>query len=164
MNTPYAKIYPVGSTQYEVCVALNNYFDRAETYNDYYNYYACTFTIPKYENDVLKTSKTHNIQGYFEYLLKSINLEGIYIQELTKKGVVHLHGVVYTKNIDRTTKYRRRIKGKWSYSYRIKDYPFEHIIKDLPTTRAKNAWVSYMIKNQTSKTLLEYLQNNAPLE
>lgn len=162
MSLPYDrfKIYPLTSTQYEISVDLNNYFDRANTYNDYYNYYAVTLTIPKAEYDTLKQSKTHNVIGYFSYLLKLCNLQGLYIQELTKRGVIHLHGVVCTNKINRDTKYRRKIKGKWSYSYVLKDYPFEHIVKDIPTSRAQNAWCSYMIKNQRSKSLLEYLQTD----
>lgn len=148
-------IFTTKNTQIEVSQAIQNYLEYARYYDEYQDYYAITLTIPKNDADKLKNEK-FDIIGYFKDRLLHLKINGIWIVEHTKKGVEHLHGVVYTKQWKDIPNKRILIKKTYSYTKEI-DYPFHHVVKTLPSKRAMTGWHNYMIKHCIHKTVVEYM-------
>lgn len=157
------KIFNQTDDEIEVGQTIFDYYEYAYENEEFWNYYAITLTIPKNTSDMIKKSdrKDKSVQGYFEYLLKQLNFNGVWVVEHTKKGVEHLHGIVYTSEIVKNNipKFKRYINKKLSYSYDLSllDYPYQHVVKDITSRRAMTGWCRYMTKNCIHKTVLEYL-------
>lgn len=150
-------IFTTKNTQIEVAQAIDNYLEYARYHNEFSDYYAVTLTIPKNDADKIKGNKL-DIQGYFIDRLKDLNISGIWIMEYTKKGVEHLHGVVYTEQWRDIPNKKTIIKKKWQVSKVLPDYPFHHIVKTLPSKIAMTGWRNYMIKHCIHYTVVEYIQ------
>lgn len=153
-------IFTTDHTQIEVCQAVNNYLEYARYYEEFEHYYAVTLTISKNNADKIKAEKL-DIQGYFYDRLKELNISGIWVMEHTKRGVEHLHGVVYTEQWKDIPNKSIKIKNKYSYTKTLDNYPFQHVIKTLPSKLAMTHWRNYMLKSCIHKTVVEYIQKGS---
>lgn len=160
-------LYSGDNTQVEVANAIERYLEYAKTYDEYWNYYAITLTMPDYVAKHIKEhcdNKNHkSVIGYFEYLLGQWGINGIWIVEHTKKGVEHLHGVVYTEKFLSYPKQTFKKNGKWTYTLVAPEdiFPYQHVIKTLPSKRAMTGWRNYMIKHCIHKSVIEYFEASA---
>lgn len=157
--------YSGTNSQVEVSNAIERYLAYAKANDDYFGYFAITLTIPDHIGKHIKSigDNSKSVIGYFEFLLTQWGLKGVWTVEHTRKGVEHLHGVVYNLDIPKYNKQSLKIKGKWTYTYiaPMEVYPYHHIIKTLPSKRAMTGWRNYMIKHCIHKSVIEYFDASA---
>lgn len=141
-------IFPIGTNPLEIHKALDDY----QYFKDGKSMYAVTITINQAEYNALNKDPKE-IQKYLTFLLKKYKIEGIFITELTKKNVPHIHGIItLTNTYLETLKYH---KSRQPY-YTDPQIQNQHRIRSMPSAQAITGWKNYMLKNQTPLTILEY--------
>ena len=132
-----------------------------------YDLQALTLTLRPAEWTALDKNISNAI-GYLTSLLINLKIEGVFATELTKRGVVHIHGIILPiitphgqketlKGGNLIKRVQRRNK-KYDVYYTWSEITNQHVIKPLKSTRQFNAWVKYMTKNLTPITVLQYLK------
>lgn len=117
--------------------------------------YAITLTVPDSTVKFIREREA-NLIDFFYFLLKKHNMLGIYVLEYTKKGVEHIHGIVYSKDIEKMTKKVVRNKGGNTYTYLHPTYPYEHTIKEVKTNQAFTGWKNYIVKGLIHPNVVEF--------
>lgn len=125
-----------------------------------YLWLAYTITLNPQEQHLLKTEKLDELL-YFKSKLSLLEYGGLYVQELTKKGITHLHGITVISGWEKFLAKHKEIKsksGKLLY-YTDPDLECSNVIKRLKNLQAVNGWITYMLKCCPSATVLEWFQN-----
>lgn len=117
--------------------------------------YAITLTIPENTAKYIR-EKNAKVIDYFHFLLKTHKMEGVYVCEYTKKGVEHIHGVVYSNIIAEYKKTQIKSKGNFTYTYTHPTYPYEHQIKEITTNLAFTGWMKYCTKHLIHPNVIEF--------
>lgn len=160
MNNPLPIILPLGSNE----ILLNDWIQ----YLDYIfgvtsiPLLAVTFTLIPAEWAELKK---HSAEEQSDYLFKKISKyysNFIFVTELTKKGVPHLHGIVLNTPLkeDIFTQYKKWKNKKTELHYEDTRYSNQNYIKKIYTKRQLSAWINYMRKSMQPVEILEYFYHN----
>lgn len=165
MNTPRQIVYPLFSNE----VVL---YEDEQYYHDLLggcpntNLFAVTFTLLPAEWQVIKDMSHINQIDYISFVLNKFYKDYVFITELTKKKVLHLHGIV-AEHTDLPEEYRVLSNSKKYYDKKNKEvrfrdnrYPNQNVIKKLHSTRQITGWFNYMKKEMTPYSILEFFYHN----
>lgn len=160
MNSPpISQILPLGSNE----ILLNNWIQFLDYTKDIPTKYAVTFTLIPAEWEELKSHPQEIQLDYLTQKLSQYYSNFIFISELTKKKVVHLHGVVCDfQNVleKELIKYTINKNRKFDVRYKDQRYANKNVIKKLYTTKQVNAWIKYMKKEMQPISILQYFYPN----
>jgi len=122
--------------------------------------FALTLTITPNDKHKL-VSNGADVRDYFAYILTELGLNNsIFIMELTKKKVEHIHGFVQiSRQFDNHLRQESiKIKGKYQSIYKDDRLQYQHVFKKINTRMASSGWTRYMAKGCIHKTVLDYLE------
>lgn len=146
-------------------VILSNDSLDKEFYKKYYDYvryyyslsndkllYAVTLTLSPREIQHIKRINASPLDFLYNKCL-SLKYNGVFIQELTKKNITHLHGIIIA---DRNIIFHKNRKG-----YALPDWGASNLFKKLSNAMAIDKWFSYCSKMLITASIVEWL--NTPL-
>lgn len=157
MNKPPNKIFPLGTNE----VALSPWYD----YLDYifgatpYKMYAVTVTLIPSEWEELKQHPDDVQMEYINFKMSKYYRSYIFISELTKKKVLHFHGIVedLDQNIESNSIcYKKWKNKKTEIHYEDQRMNNQNYIKKIFSRRQLGAWINYMRKNMQPHEILDY--------
>jgi len=157
---PDTHIYLATDLQIEVLQALSQQRHFFEPYLNGHTIsltkcYAITLTIPEGTRKYIQ-EREGKVIDYLYFLLERYNMPGQYVLEHTRKGVEHIHGVCYSKDIQKYTKHSMKSKGAITYTYVHPEYPYEHTIKEITSNIAFTGWSKYIIKCLVHPNVIEF--------
>lgn len=135
--------------------------------------YAITFTMDPYEvlkinekySNVPAKYKRYAQRKYLLHYLYNTDYHGIFVAEVTKKGVTHLHGITdrlpQRMDDDYQLKYeiRKYSKGKFKrYFYDNERAKNSVLMQKLRSTNQKNATVEYLSKMLPPEKILNVVE------
>lgn len=111
--------------------------------------YACTLTLSPTEVRAIKQHDS-NQSVFLLNKLNGLGFNGVFVQELTKKNNIHLHGFIFS---DMELKYHKCRKN----GFFIPVWGASNMIKALPTEIAVDKWLQYITKTLITPNIIEWL-------